>query len=162
MAQLVCSSAIADEERRRLIFTSSSRNRSHTDSLVNYELNQLNQLRPSVIRTSTETTCYGDRRRSSSVDSYSGPIGNNSNSNYHGHHHSGYGTPPGQHDLRSCAAANKRLRTAFTSRQLEKLERTFDESPYVVGVRRRQLARELGLTETQVRERIRVSMDHLR
>ncbi|XP_019637589.1 PREDICTED: ventral anterior homeobox 2b-like [Branchiostoma belcheri] len=45
----------------------------------------------------------------------------------------------------------KRARTAFTADQLKDLERAFRDSQYVVGQDRTELARQLGLTETQVK-----------
>jgi hypothetical protein len=45
----------------------------------------------------------------------------------------------------------KRIRTAFTPSQLLKLEHAFDSNHYVVGQERKDLAKALNLTETQVR-----------
>ncbi|XP_078616649.1 uncharacterized protein LOC144884953 [Branchiostoma floridae x Branchiostoma japonicum] len=45
----------------------------------------------------------------------------------------------------------KRARTAFTADQLKDLERAFQDSQYVVGQDRTELARKLRLTETQVK-----------
>ncbi|CAH1240810.1 VAX1 [Branchiostoma lanceolatum] len=45
----------------------------------------------------------------------------------------------------------KRARTAFTADQLKGLERAFHDSQYVVGQDRTELARQLRLTETQVK-----------
>ncbi|XP_022254528.1 homeobox protein EMX1-like [Limulus polyphemus] len=45
----------------------------------------------------------------------------------------------------------KRIRTAFSPSQLLKLEHAFEKSHYVVGAERKQLARSLDLTETQVK-----------
>lgn len=44
----------------------------------------------------------------------------------------------------------KRVRTAFTPTQLMKLENAFDSNHYVVGQERKDLAKSLNLTETQV------------
>ncbi|GIY55484.1 homeotic protein empty spiracles [Caerostris darwini] len=43
----------------------------------------------------------------------------------------------------------KRIRTAFSASQLMKLEGAFDKNHYVTGNERKQLAENLGLTETQ-------------
>ncbi|KAF6027944.1 EMX2 [Bugula neritina] len=45
----------------------------------------------------------------------------------------------------------KRIRTAFSPSQLVQLEASFHNNHYVVGQERRDLASELGLTETQVK-----------
>lgn len=45
----------------------------------------------------------------------------------------------------------KRIRTAFTPGQLLQLEKEFTKNHYVVGAERKQLARSLKLTETQVK-----------
>ncbi|CAF1463435.1 unnamed protein product [Adineta steineri] len=45
----------------------------------------------------------------------------------------------------------KRVRTAFTPAQLLKLENAFEKNHYVVGQERKELARHLNLTETQVK-----------
>lgn len=44
----------------------------------------------------------------------------------------------------------KRIRTAFSPAQLLKLEQAFEKNQYVVGAERKELARNLNLTETQV------------
>lgn len=44
----------------------------------------------------------------------------------------------------------KRIRTIFTKAQIERLETEFNESKYIVGAARLQLAAELSLSETQV------------
>jgi hypothetical protein len=44
----------------------------------------------------------------------------------------------------------KRIRTAFTPSQLLKLEHAFESNHYVVGQERKELAKALSLTETQV------------
>jgi len=45
----------------------------------------------------------------------------------------------------------KRIRTAFSPSQLLKLEQSFEKNHYVVGQERKDLASNLGLTETQVK-----------
>jgi len=45
----------------------------------------------------------------------------------------------------------KRIRTAFSPGQLLKLEQAFEKNHYVVGNERKQLANNLGLSETQVK-----------
>jgi len=45
----------------------------------------------------------------------------------------------------------KRIRTAFSPSQLLKLEQAFEKNQYVVGAERKQLARDLNLSETQVK-----------
>lgn len=45
----------------------------------------------------------------------------------------------------------KRVRTAFNPSQLLELEHAFEKNHYVVGAERRELAKNLTLTETQVR-----------
>ncbi|CAF0738549.1 unnamed protein product [Didymodactylos carnosus] len=45
----------------------------------------------------------------------------------------------------------KRIRTAFTPAQLLKLENAFEKNHYVVGHERKELAKNLNLTETQVK-----------
>lgn len=49
------------------------------------------------------------------------------------------------------ARKGKRIRTAFTASQLIQLEKIFEKNQYVVGTDRKQLAKELGLTETQIK-----------
>lgn len=44
----------------------------------------------------------------------------------------------------------KRIRTAFSPNQLLKLEHAFEKNHYVVGAERKELARALNLSETQV------------
>lgn len=44
----------------------------------------------------------------------------------------------------------KRIRTAFSPTQLLRLEHAFEKNHYVVGTERKQLAKALGLSETQV------------
>lgn len=46
---------------------------------------------------------------------------------------------------------NKRLRTIFTSEQLDRLEAEFEKQQYMVGHERLRLARTLDLSETQVK-----------
>ena len=45
----------------------------------------------------------------------------------------------------------KRIRTAFSPSQLLKLEQAFEKNQYVVGAERKELAKSLNLSETQVR-----------
>lgn len=45
----------------------------------------------------------------------------------------------------------RRKRTIFTSDQLKRLESAFDRQQYLVGTERERLARELNLSETQVK-----------
>lgn len=47
----------------------------------------------------------------------------------------------------------KRTRTSFTAEQLYRLEMEFQRCQYVVGRERTELARQLNLSETQVRVR---------
>jgi hypothetical protein len=72
------------------------------------------------------------------------------------------GLPPLNPDTAAAAAAAafflqtafrkpKRIRTAFTPSQLLKLENAFESNHYVVGQERKELAKSLSLTETQVR-----------
>ncbi len=44
----------------------------------------------------------------------------------------------------------KRIRTAFSPSQLLKLEQAFEKNQYVVGAERKELAKSLNLSETQV------------
>ena len=44
----------------------------------------------------------------------------------------------------------KRIRTAFSPNQLLKLEQAFEKNQYVVGQERKELAKNLNLSETQV------------
>lgn len=48
-------------------------------------------------------------------------------------------------------AKKRRKRTIFTSDQLKRLESAFDRQQYLVGTERERLARELNLSETQVK-----------
>ncbi|XP_020856812.1 homeobox protein not2-like [Phascolarctos cinereus] len=48
-------------------------------------------------------------------------------------------------------SSRKRSRTVFSSEQLEELEKAFLKQPYLVGMERTQLARQLHLSETQVK-----------
>ena len=52
--------------------------------------------------------------------------------------------------LQSAFRKPKRIRTAFTPSQLLKLEHAFENNHYVVGQERKDLAKSLNLTETQV------------
>ena len=45
----------------------------------------------------------------------------------------------------------KRPRTAFTTDQLNKLKKEFDDNKYLTEKRRQDLARELGLNESQIK-----------
>ena len=45
----------------------------------------------------------------------------------------------------------KRIRTAFSPSQLLRLEEVFEKNQYVVGSERKQLARDLNLSETQIK-----------
>ena len=45
----------------------------------------------------------------------------------------------------------RRKRTIFTSDQLKRLESAFDRQQYLVGTERERLARDLNLSETQVK-----------
>lgn len=56
---------------------------------------------------------------------------------------------------------SKRLRTIFTSEQLERLEAEFDRQQYMVGNERLRLARKLDLTDTQVKVIIFEVLIHL-
>ena len=47
----------------------------------------------------------------------------------------------------------KRIRTAFSPSQLLKLEQAFEKNQYVVGQERKDLAKSLNLSETQVKHR---------
>jgi len=49
------------------------------------------------------------------------------------------------------AAEDKRPRTAFSSEQLARLRKEFEENRYLNEDRRRALANELGLNETQIK-----------
>ena len=60
----------------------------------------------------------------------------------------------------------RRKRTIFTSDQLKRLESAFDRQQYLVGTERECLARELNLSETQVKiwfqnRRIKWRKEHL-
>ena len=45
----------------------------------------------------------------------------------------------------------KRIRTSFSPSQMLKLEHTFEKNQYTVGTERKELAKTLNLSETQVR-----------
>ncbi|QQP53135.1 Segmentation polarity homeobox protein engrailedlike, partial [Caligus rogercresseyi] len=49
------------------------------------------------------------------------------------------------------SSEEKRPRTAFSSEQLARLKREFDENRYLNEERRRALSSELGLNETQIK-----------
>ena len=53
--------------------------------------------------------------------------------------------------MEKISAAEKRPRTAFSSEQLGRLKREFDENRYLTEERRRNLATELGLNENQIK-----------
>ena len=53
----------------------------------------------------------------------------------------------------------KRIRTAFSPSQLLKLEQAFEKNQYVVGAERKELAKTLNLSETQVRKGKRKATD---
>lgn len=60
----------------------------------------------------------------------------------------------------------RRKRTIFTSDQLNRLESAFDRQQYLVGTERERLARELNLSQTQVKiwfqnRRIKWRKEHL-
>ena len=48
----------------------------------------------------------------------------------------------------------KRIHTAFSPSQLCKLEQAFEKNQYVVGAERKELAKTLNLSETQVRRQL--------
>lgn len=58
------------------------------------------------------------------------------------HHHAGLFLQPFRKP--------KRIRTAFSPAQLLQLEHAFEHNHYVIGQERKELARQLQLTETQV------------
>ena len=45
----------------------------------------------------------------------------------------------------------KRIRTTFSPSQMLKLEQAFDNNQYMVGTERKELAKHLNISETQVR-----------
>lgn len=45
----------------------------------------------------------------------------------------------------------KRPRTTFSNDQLKRLDAAFEQNPYLVGKEREKLAKDLGLSETQVK-----------
>ena len=51
----------------------------------------------------------------------------------------------------------KRPRTAFTSEQLNRLKKEFQENRYLTEKRRQELAHELGLNESQIKIWFQVS-----
>nr|A9ZPC9.1 RecName: Full=Homeobox protein engrailed; AltName: Full=Lsten [Lymnaea stagnalis]BAF96782.1 transcription factor engrailed [Lymnaea stagnalis] len=59
--------------------------------------------------------------------------------------------PRSRKPKRSKAQDEKRPRTAFTNDQLQRLKREFDECRYLTETRRKNLADELGLTESQIK-----------
>ena len=50
----------------------------------------------------------------------------------------------------------KRIRTAFSPSQLLKLEQAFEKNQYVVGAERKELAKSLNLSETQVSKKVNI------
>jgi hypothetical protein len=60
--------------------------------------------------------------------------------------------PPGHHfpEFLLPFRKPKRIRTAFSPNQLLKLEQAFEKNQYVVGQERKELAKALNLSETQV------------
>lgn len=50
-----------------------------------------------------------------------------------------------------CASAEKRPRTAFSSDQLARLKREFEDNRYLNEERRKSLSNELGLNENQIK-----------
>ena len=66
--------------------------------------------------------------------------------------------PPGLPEFLLPFRKPKRIRTAFSPSQLLKLEQAFENNQYVVGQERKELAKTLHLSETQViREFVRTS-----
>jgi len=57
----------------------------------------------------------------------------------------------------STSSGEKRPRTAFSSDQLNRLKREFDENRYLTEERRRNLAEELGLNENQIKIFFKIS-----
>ena len=58
--------------------------------------------------------------------------------------------PPGLPEFLLPFRKPKRIRTAFSPSQLLKLEQAFEKNQYVVGQERKELAKSLNLSETQV------------
>ena len=58
--------------------------------------------------------------------------------------------PPGLPEFLLPFRKPKRIRTAFSPSQLLKLEQAFENNQYVVGQERKELAKTLHLSETQV------------
>ena len=54
-------------------------------------------------------------------------------------------------DRASSSSAEKRPRTAFSTEQLSRLKREFEENRYLTEERRKNLANELGLNENQIK-----------
>ena len=54
-------------------------------------------------------------------------------------------------DRASTSSAEKRPRTAFSTEQLSRLKREFEENRYLTEERRKNLANELGLNENQIK-----------
>merc|ERR1712157_147496 len=83
---------------------------------------------------------------------------NNNNHNQSSPSDSGFLQAPLQSSIIAAAANHtlfsrkpKRIRTAFTPGQLLALEKEFESNHYVVGQERKDLAKKLDLTETQVK-----------
>ena len=55
-------------------------------------------------------------------------------------------------ESKSAEEERKRARTIFSSDQLRRMETQFMKQQYIVGAQRTMLAKELNLSETQVRE----------
>ena len=55
------------------------------------------------------------------------------------------------YDKSSNASKDKRPRTAFSSEQLSRLKREFEENRYLTEERRKTLSDELGLNENQIK-----------
>lgn len=86
------------------------------------------------------------------------PFSETSHSRQHGNLTVGFREKP--------EAKKRRKRTIFTSDQLKRLESAFDRQQYLVGTERERLARELNLSETQVKiwfqnRRIKWRKEHL-
>ncbi|KHJ49600.1 homeobox domain protein [Trichuris suis] len=59
--------------------------------------------------------------------------------------------PRSRRTRRKAKGAEKRPRTAFTSKQLDRLRCEFQENRYLTEKRRQELACELGLNESQIK-----------
>ena len=56
-----------------------------------------------------------------------------------------------QEKVDRASSAEKRPRTAFSTEQLSRLKREFEENRYLTEERRKNLANELGLNENQIK-----------